>query len=203
MHETRRYRRDAVITTGVPRMKPATAAVHAVLWAKTDAQAALFLLAAVQQRLVTPAELAAEVELVRRDARRALLRNLLEDVTAGIHSMGEREFARLSKSRKFPTPTRQAVQVTASGRLYYDVRWEQYGWVTVEVDGSQHGEVRAAVPDALKQNESMLTGAIVLRVPLIALRTNPEPFLDQVEAALRRNGWPGPDKPGRPGKRSL
>lgn len=201
VHETRRHRPETVLRRGVPRTKPATAAVHAVLWAKTDAQAALFLMAAVQQRLVTVAGLAEEVDLVRWHPRRTLLRNLLADVTVGIHSMGEREFALLCKARGFPEPTRQALRVTENGRVYYDAVWEQYADVTVEIDGAQHREVAAAVPDALKQNAAMLTGALVLRVPLIALRTNPEPFLDQLDAALRRNGWPGSVHPGRPPKR--
>lgn len=39
VHETRRYLAADVARAGVPRMKPATAAVHAALWARSDRQA--------------------------------------------------------------------------------------------------------------------------------------------------------------------
>ena len=64
VHETRRYRDQDIVKTGIPRTKPATAAVHAALWARSDAQAALFVIAPVQQRLVTVPALAAAIALI-------------------------------------------------------------------------------------------------------------------------------------------
>lgn len=191
VHETRRYRTEDVVAGGLPRMKPATATVHAVLWARSDKQAALFLVAAVQQGLVTPAELAGEIDLVRRDRRRRLLRDLLAHVTFGVESMGELEFGRLCAVRGLPEPDRQILRTAPSGRVYFDAGWRDYA-VDVEIDGAQHRDVQAVVPDALKQNAATLEGVTVLRIPVIALRTDPGPFMDQVEAALRRGGWPGP-----------
>jgi hypothetical protein len=191
VHETRRYSAEDVIRDGLPRMKPATAAVHAALWARSNDQAALFVVAAVQQKLVEPADLALEVERVRRHARRALLRGVLSDVSTGVESMGEREFARLCAAHGLPEPTRQIVRYTPSGRRCLDSGWVNFD-VSVEIDGAQHLDVVAAVPDALKQNAEALRGGIVLRIPVHALRTNPEPFFDQVKQALRLRGWRPP-----------
>ena len=72
VHETRRYEAQSVVAgSRIPRMKPAAAAVHAALWARSDRQAALYVLAAAQQRLFTAPEFADEVVKIRRDRRRA------------------------------------------------------------------------------------------------------------------------------------
>ena len=188
VHETRRYREEDVVSHGIPRMAPATASVHAALWARSHAQAALFIVAPVQQRLVSVPDLAAAVELVKRHPRRRLLRQLVKDVDEGIESIGERDFARACKRRGFPKPTRQEMRRLPSGRVFYDVTWGQYH-VRVELDGLQHLRVEQAGADALKQNAATIAGDRVLRIPFFAFRADPEPFLDQVEAALRAGGW--------------
>jgi hypothetical protein len=63
---------------------------------------------------------------------------------------------RVHETRRY-TPTRQVVRETPSGRRYYDVDFDPYG-VSVEVDGAQHLDAAAAVPDALKQNEAVIGG---------------------------------------------
>jgi very-short-patch-repair endonuclease len=190
VHETRRYEASSVVVGVVPRMRPATAAVHAALWALTDDQAATLVLMAAQQRLFTAAELADEVEKVKWSRRRRLLRDLALAVGGGIETIGEREFARLCAKRGLPAPDRQTRRRTDSGTWVYDNTWDAYG-VTVEVDGSQHRDPAAWIPDALKQNAASLGGHVVLRIPNLALRVAPEPFLDQLEAALRAGGWSG------------
>lgn len=191
VHETRRYDPACVLRDGIPRMQPATAAVHAALWARTDKQAAYFVLAAGQQRLFTPEQLAVETEKVRRAPRRRLLRELAEAFVGGVETLGEREFAKLCTDRGFPTPQRQVRHETKTGRVYLDVVWPQFR-VTVEIDGIHHLDPSSWLNDALKQNTMTLEGHAVLRIPNLALRLDPEPFLDQIEAALRSGGWPGP-----------
>lgn len=190
VHETRRYEQAAVLRDGVPRMRPATAAVHAALWARTDRQAALYVIAAAQQRLFTADELLVEIDKIRRHARRKLLQGLHLDVLGGIEAMGERDFARLCAERGFPVPSRQVTRRTSAGRVVFDTVWDDFG-LTVEIDGIQHLELEAWFADALKQNEASMSGHTVLRVPSVALRVAPAPFMDQVAAALRRGGWIG------------
>jgi len=81
-----------------------------------------------------------------------------------------------------------------TGRVYYDAVWSLYR-VKVEIHGSQHLDVVAATRDALKENAASLEGAVLIRIPNHAFRTNPEPFLDQIEAALLAGGWKQPQRP--------
>ncbi|GAA0612912.1 hypothetical protein GCM10009547_13560 [Sporichthya brevicatena] len=190
VHETRRYEASSVVDDGIPRMQPATAAVHAALWARTSRQAALFVLASAQQRLFTLEEFGVEVEKIRRDRRRGLIRQLYAELAGGIEALGERDFARLCRRRGLPPSTRQLRRQTPSGTWVYDTVWEQYG-VTAEINGSQHLEPEQMLRDALKQNERRLDGHVVIVIPNVALRVDPEPYFDQLEAALRRGGWHG------------
>jgi very-short-patch-repair endonuclease len=194
VHETRRYDPASVIPHGVPRMRPAVAAVHGALWAVTDRQAALYVLAGAQQGLFTSAEFAEEVDLIRWDRRRRLLRGLCADLVGGIEALGERDFALLCRQRGLPEPDRQVPRRGPSGNYRYDNIWDAYG-LTVEIDGEQHLAPDAWIVDSLKQNLISLQGHTVLRIPNVALRVAPDPFMAQVEEALRRGGWDG--KPPR------
>lgn len=188
VHETRRFQEQDVVDAPLRRFRPATAAVQAALWAVSDRQAALFLVAPVQQRLCSAQQVGEAVELVRRHRRRRLLRDLVAELSHGVQSTGELDLARLLRRRGLPAPDRQVLRRHPSGRVYLDARWDRYG-VVVEVDGVQHREAAAVVRDALRDNELRLAGDVVLRVPALALRTSPEPFLDQVARALQAAGW--------------
>jgi very-short-patch-repair endonuclease len=193
VHETRRFRAADVLRDGIPRTRPATAAVHAALWARTDSEAALFIVATAQQRLVSLSELTEAVALVRRDKRRSLLRGLLVDLCDGVESLGERDFAAACRRRGFPRPTRQVSRRTPTGRFVYDVVWDEFD-LEVEIDGVQHLDAAAAARDMLKQNASALRGRVVLRIPNFAFRSDPEPFLDQIATVLLARGWQRPRK---------
>lgn len=191
VHETRRFREENILRDGIPRVAPPTAAVHAALWARSDREAALFVVAPVQQRLVVVPALAEAIELVKRHPRRRLLRDLLRDVSEGVESLGERDFALGCRRRGYPEPTRQQMRVLPSGRRYYDVVWEPYS-VKVELHGVQHLDVVAAGVDSLKGNAASLEGYTFLQIPFLAFRVDPEPYLDQVGAGLRAGGWSPP-----------
>ena len=177
--------------TGVPRSRPAVAAVRAALWARSDKQAALVMTMAVQQGLAGASEVAEEMLRVRRDKRRLFLHAVLLDLLGGVRSLSELEFARECRRRGIPEPTRQVVRRTSSGRYVLDVYWEQWG-VVVEIDGIQHTWADQVVGDALRQNEITLDDDVVLRVPLLGLRVAPDPFFDQIISALRRCRLPVP-----------
>ena len=193
VHETRRYERESVLGDDIPRTKPATAAVHAALWARTDRQAALYVIASAQQRLFTPEEFALEAAKVRRDRRRRFLHTLHLDIVGGIEALGEQDFDRHCRRRRFPQPTRQRWRQLPSGGVRLDTDFDPYR-LTVEIDGIQHLDLRAWMGDALKQNLVTLEGQRVLRIPSLAFRLDPEPFLDQVEVGLRAGGWRGPGR---------
>jgi hypothetical protein len=190
VHETRRYSPEDVVPVGIPRTRPAVAAIHAALWARSDRQAALFPAAAAQQRIVHGEALVEAVLRIRRHPRRRLLLAVVQDVLDGAQSLGELDFARVCRQAGLPEPTRQVVRRLPSGRVYLDVAWERWG-VFLEINGVQHLDAAAAIPDALKLNAVTLKRGKVLHIPVLALRVDPAPFLGQIEEALRAGGWAG------------
>ncbi|MCA1780653.1 MAG: endonuclease domain-containing protein [Intrasporangiaceae bacterium] len=108
----------------------------------------------------------------------------MRDLCEGVQSLGELDFALLCRSRGLPPPSRQVVRQLPSGRIYLDVAWEDLGLV-VEIDGGHHALALHPVDDALRQNAVTIEGALVLRIPVLGLRLQPEDFLDQVEEAYR------------------
>ncbi|MGH3355365.1 MAG: hypothetical protein ACRDOJ_05670, partial [Nocardioidaceae bacterium] len=123
MHETRRRRPEDLVGAGILRTRPAVAAVRGALWARSDRQAALIVVMAVQQRLATGAAIRRELLRVRRDKRRSFISTILLDVTDGAQALGELDFAALCRKHGLPRPDRQAVRAGSRGRVYLDVYW--------------------------------------------------------------------------------
>lgn len=188
IRQTRRWRKEDQAPHGVPRTRPAVAAVRAALWARSDKQAALVLTMTVQQGLSTPEEIGRQLLRIKRDKRRLLLHALVNDLIDGARSLGELDVAEELRSRGFPAPDRQVLRRDARGRYYLDLYWSEWK-VVVEVDGIHHTWAENVVADALRQNTLSLAGDIVLRLPLLGLRLCPDEFFGQIEEALRRAGW--------------
>jgi very-short-patch-repair endonuclease len=188
IRQTRRWQRRDIIPTGVPRTRPAVAAVRAALWARTDREAALVVTMSVQQRLVTPDEIAIELVRIRRDRRRTFLHALVFDLVGGVRSLGELDVVRECRRRGLPEPTKQVVRRARNGTYYLDLLFEEYG-VVVEVDGIQHSWVDQVVGDALRQNDITLDDCIVVRMPLLGWRVARDEFFDQITRALRDRGF--------------
>ena len=183
----RRRTMPAAVSAGVPRVRAVPAVLHAASWAVSDRQAALVLCMVVQQRLVRPADLLAAAAELGRCRRGRLTRVLVRDICDGAHSLGELDFGRLCRNRGLPEPSRQAVRTTPDGRVYLDAAWPEIGLV-VEIDGGHHASALGPVDDALRQNELVLGGEPVLRIPVIGLRLTPDAFMDQVVRAHARFG---------------
>jgi very-short-patch-repair endonuclease len=178
----RRRKMPRTVAAGIPRVHPASAVLHAAEWAVSDRQAALLLCLVVQQRLVRPADLVVAWGQVGRSRRRVLIGAIVADLCDGVHSLGELDFAAHCRARGLPVPSRQVVRTTPQGRIYLDVGWEDIRLV-VEIDGGHHAAALNPVDDALRQNELVLTGERVLRIPVIGLRVSPDLFMAQVEQA--------------------
>jgi very-short-patch-repair endonuclease len=183
LHHVRRQEGE-VMGAGIPRTRPAVAAVRAAHWASSERQAMLALVMPVQQRLVTGPRLVAATEVVTGRGPRALIRRLAMDIADGAHSLGELDFAEMCRRRRLPAPSRQVIRHGPRGRVYLDVRWDDVGLV-VEIDGSQHLQGLNVTDDNLRQNAITLQGDMVLRIDLVGLRIYEEAFLDQVEEGLR------------------
>ncbi len=170
---------------GVPRARPEQATIRAARWATSDRQAALLVCLPVQQRLTTPRRLLDAWTSSGPGVRQAFIRQLLLDVCDGAQSLGELDFAGLCRQHGLEEPTRQAVRVVADGRVYLDAAWDDVGLV-VEVDGGHHALALNTIDDALRQNEVVIAGERVLRIPVLGLRLQPRRFMEQVARAHRR-----------------
>jgi len=188
VRQTRRWRAADIEPAGIPRTRTEVAAVRAALWARTDRQAALILAMVVQQRLATPGAIGAALLAVRRHRRRRFIEGVLLDLMGGAETLGELDLARGCRERLLPEPSRQVVRLGRSGTYILDVRWEESG-VVVEVDGIHHVSAQRIVQDALRQNDLVLEGDLVLRLPLLGLRVAEAAFYSQIEAALVSRGW--------------
>lgn len=168
---------------GVPRTRPAVAALRGAYWAASDRQAALILIMTVQQGLATAEQIEAASLHLRGRRRRALVTTLIGDIADGIRSLGELDFARMCRVRGMPEPSRQVVRRGPRGRIYLDVRWEGSRLV-VEIDGAQHREGLNVTSDNLSRNAVTLENDRVLRIDLIGLRLFEEDYLRQVATGL-------------------
>lgn len=189
IRQTRRWVADDQMPGGIPRARPASAAIRAALWAKTDRQATLILTMVVQQGLTTVEELAKQALLIRRDKRRTLVQVLVLDLMDGATSLGEIDFVKECRRRGLPLPTQQVVRRGRGGRYYLDMYWKEWRLV-VEIDGIHHAWAENLVSDALRQNTISLQGDTVLRMPLLGFRVAPDEFFDQIAIALTAAGCP-------------
>jgi very-short-patch-repair endonuclease len=192
VHESRRFREEDVeLVRGVRTVVAPVAAVHAALWSKTDKQASLMFVVAVQQRLATVDELALAFDAVRRHRRRRHLRQLLVELAGGVRSLGELDVAVHLRTRGLPEPDRQTVRERPSGRQYLDAEFDGYQ-VTLEVDGWQHDDPEHRLADLLRDLEQVAEGQTVLRLPLAAWRLDREGVLDRLEQVFAARGWRRP-----------
>jgi very-short-patch-repair endonuclease len=188
IRQTRRWRAEDIVISGIPRTKPPVAAIRGALWARTDKQAALLLTMSVQQGLVRPEDLAHELLRIKKAGRRLLLHAVVNDLLDGARSLGELDIGRELRRRGLPPPTRQVLRRDSRGRYYLDLYWSDCGLV-VEIDGIHHAWAENVVGDALRQNSLALDGDTVLRLPLLGLRLEPDAFFGQIERGLVDGGW--------------
>ncbi|GAB3196040.1 hypothetical protein GCM10027062_04340 [Nocardioides hungaricus] len=188
IRQTRRWDAADTVRVGIPRTRPATAAVRAALWARTDREATYVLTIAVQQGLVPVTELGSELLRIRRDKRRLLLHEVVNELFDGARSLGEIDVVRELRRRGLPAPARQVLRRDGRNRYYLDLYWPAYGLV-LEIDGIHHAWAENVVGDALRQNAVVLQGETFLRLPLLGLRLRPGEFFAQIEDGLRGGGW--------------
>lgn len=190
VHETRRFRELDVVPAGIRRVRPATAAVRAALWASSDRQATYFLILVVQQRAARVVDVADAVALVRRHRRRALLRRVVAELAAGVRALSELDVAEDLRRRGLPEPARQVVRRRPSGVEYLDCDLPAYG-VTLEIDGAGHEEPWQRLSDLVRDIGLAADGRTVIRLPMATYALDRERVLDALEGLLTVRGWRG------------
>ncbi|KRB76282.1 hypothetical protein ASE01_14870 [Nocardioides sp. Root190] len=183
IRQTRRWSAKDAAPSGIHRTRVPVAAVRAALWADSDRQAALVLTMVVQQGLATASQVGVEALRIRRDKRRTLIHLTIGDLLDGARALGELDVARELRRRGLPLPARQVLRKDKRGNYYLDLGWPELG-VVVEIDGIHHGWAENAIGEALRQNSLAISGDIVVRLPLLGLRLQPDDFFDQIAEAL-------------------
>ncbi len=167
---------------------PAAAAVLAAGTFKSARPACGILAAVVQQRLTQPADLERVLVRSTRLRHRAALLAAVHDIAGGSDALSEIDFVRLCRRHQLPEPVQQLRRRDSAGRnRYLDASWRRRDGrlVVAEVDGALHLSPRRWWDDQLRQNELMISGAVVLRFPSVVVRTEE----CTVAAQLRRALW--------------
>jgi hypothetical protein len=181
-HHSRRFT-AADISPG-PRpaaVRPARAVADAAIWTPQPRVACALLVAAVQQRVTTAADLCEALVGAGQVQHRRYLLAVLADIEGGADSLSEIDLGKLARRAGLSPPIRQAFRLDASGRRrYLDA---DFGTFSVEVDGGVHLRPLNYWDDARRQNDLVLGGDRILRFPSIALRLEPEIVVAQLRAA--------------------
>ncbi|GAA2669107.1 type IV toxin-antitoxin system AbiEi family antitoxin domain-containing protein [Actinoplanes palleronii] len=192
VHRTRRLcTADSCPTVAPPCTTAARSVIDAAQWAFTDTEAIALIASAFQQRLVSEAQIRPVLARIPRLARRRLIETTVADAAGGSDSDYEIEFYRLCRRAGLPHPDRQRARTDRFGRRRYcDVYFDPWH-LQVEIDGSQHMEVRGWYRDMRAANEAAIHGTRLLRFPGWAIRHRPAEVVADVRAALYAAGWRG------------
>jgi hypothetical protein len=178
---------DCRLTDAGPlRVSIDLAVLQALGWAHSDRQAVFYATWAIQRGLVELEGLYAVADPFLKSRPGKLARMRLSLIKPGVHSVNEFDFARECTRRGLPEPMRQRQRRDASGKLRYtDVEFRLGSRnLVVEIDGLGHLDTSVRVDDQFRANELTLQGDVVVRIPAVALRTDPEPFFQQIARAL-------------------
>jgi very-short-patch-repair endonuclease len=169
----------------------ARAAIDAASWERSERTASGLVLAVVQQRLATPADLVDVLERCTRVRHRALLLAMVGEAAGGADARSEVDVVRLVRSVGLPEPRRQQVIETPDGprRVDLAVDLPDGRTLVIEVDGVHHADSRVREADAVKDAALVAAGYVVLRIPASLLRRDPRTVRTQLrtirEAARR------------------
>lgn len=176
---------------GVPRTSAPRSILNAAAWARTDREASLLILSAAQQGLAGPEGLKREFNRLKRSRRAPLIRELIAEAAGGATSLPELDFGRMCRQRGLPEPRRQTRRRDAKGRTRYtDVEFDLPGGglLIVEIDGAGHLDPRQSAADTVRMSAlARATGAYVIRVQSWVLRTDPQPFFDELSEWLSQD----------------
>lgn len=187
VHESRRHSTtDVRLRNGMRIHSVERAAIDAGAWSRSSRAACGVLAAVVRQGLSTPARLLEQTDRVGRVRHIRLMQHALVDIAGGSQAMSEIDFVRLCRKAGLPRPELQQRRRDGAGRWrYLDVLWQLSSGrkVLLEIDGVGHLETERWYDDLMRAAEVTGADEIMLRLPAMATRTEP----DRVVAILRRH----------------
>ncbi|GAA2641224.1 hypothetical protein GCM10010399_88770 [Dactylosporangium fulvum] len=181
--------RDTRAGGAPPCTMPARSLVDAAQWAHDDTEAIAVIAAGFQQRLGGGDNVHEVLGRMHGVRRRRLILDAADAARGGSKSIAEIDFLRLCRRNRLPVPTRQVVRLDTKGRKRYrDALFEEYG-VHVEIDGSQHMEVRSWHRDMRQHNDITIAGGRLLRFSWWQIRHREAEVAAQLRGALAAGGW--------------
>jgi very-short-patch-repair endonuclease len=172
-----------------PRTRAARSLVDAASWRRTDRGAQAILAAGVQQGLVLPAHLAADLDRRTRVRRRAVMLTTVADIAGGSRALSELDLLNyVVRPFRLPAPDRQARRTDPQGRArWLDAVWERARLI-VEIDGAGHLDILQYQDDMSRDNSFTLQGYNTLRYAAYSVRYQADHVASQIAQALRNVG---------------
>jgi very-short-patch-repair endonuclease len=169
-----------------PATPPARSAVDAARWLRSPRATMGLVMAVVQQRLATPAQLYAVVDRLGSFPQRSLVVDAIEASRGGSDSLAEADVVRICTRLGLTNVRQQMVIDTPDGPRRVDlvVDLPDGQRLVIEVDGPHHADPDMRQADAVKDAALIAAGYLVLRVPVLAIRRGPTAVLRQL-AAIR------------------
>ncbi len=156
---------------------------------------------ACQRGLTTPFLLADSLELRARARWRRELRQALQDVADGAHSVLEYRYLHdVERAHGLPRPDRQAEADRHPGRIFRDIHYRRYR-VTVELDGTASHPDEQRWQDKRRDNAAAADGIFTLRYGWADVTERPCETAREIAAVLGRGGWGGLPRRCGPGCR--
>jgi len=149
VHRVKDPSRWVTTRRGLSVVQAEASVLHAAAWAAADQEAEWLLAAAVQQRRTTVPLVRGALKQMPELTRRALVREVLDDVEKGAHAGSELRFLRFLRAHGLPLPDELQLKVRVGATHYLDARDTRLG-LTVEVDGAHHRDVETWEADALR-----------------------------------------------------
>lgn len=188
VHQSDRLPVEHDLSAGLPRVPAARAALNAASRTPHPRIAAGLVIASIQQRVTTAADVAAEVELAGRVRHKLAIQAAVADRLEGADSVAEVDILALIRRAGLPAPRRQVVIAGRPRDLVVDLPDGRV--LVIEVDGPQHDDPRARWVDAQRDAELVALGYVVLRFPAYVIRTDPASVVSRLrqirEASERR-----------------
>ena len=177
-----------VIEVGIPRTRPAVAAVRAAHWAVSNRQAALILLDDGAAGTGLPGAAAAGNEAASGQTSQGFVKESCVTSRSVCSRWASSTSPGCAASAGSRSRTGRSSSRTDRGRVYLDVRWGN--GLVVEIDGVQHGRALAVSADNLRTNALVLKGDRALRIDLVGLRVFTDEFMSQVAQGHAQLGAP-------------
>jgi hypothetical protein len=183
-----------------PRLHLETAAVLAADRARTDHDAIALLCELVGARRTTATRLAASLAERPRHSRRRLVGALVDDLTAGTHSVLEHGLLdRVLRPHDLPVPTRRQAPVRGRrGAEYRDAFFEGLD-AHVELDGGHHDGSARKDDDADRDLQDIASGLVVPRLRYAQVFGWPCRTARLLAGFFALRGWTGAARPCSPG----